>query len=92
MKDQITFERETMVRSYRQAFLKSAWRRRIFLASGVWIGVSVTGITALNFYRELWSKTYLVPWTGQLLKVFSKSQYVYQKSWFRYWRESALDW
>lgn len=52
MKDQIIFEKETMVRSYREAFSKPSWRRRIFLACGAWIGVSITGITVVNFYRE----------------------------------------
>lgn len=52
MRDQILIEKENTVRSYKEAFAKPAWRKRILLACGVWIGVSWTGITSVNFYRE----------------------------------------
>jgi hypothetical protein len=52
MRDQILIEKENTVRSYKEAFARPAWRRRIFLACGIWIGVSLTGITSVNFYRK----------------------------------------
>lgn len=52
MRDQILAEKEQTVRSYREVFAKPSWRRRVLLACGVWIGVSLTGITVVNFYRE----------------------------------------
>ena len=52
MRDQILMEKEVTVRSYREVFVKPLWRRRVLLACGVWVGVSLTGITVVNFYRE----------------------------------------
>ena len=52
MRDQILIEKENTVRSYKEAFAKPSWRKRIFLACGIWIGVSLTGITSVNFYRK----------------------------------------
>lgn len=52
MRDQILTEKEQTVRSYKEVFTKPSWRRRVLLACGVWIGVSLTGITVVNFYRE----------------------------------------
>ncbi|KAK5419506.1 hypothetical protein LTR20_003945 [Exophiala xenobiotica] len=50
MRDQILAEKEQTVRSYKDVFTKPAWRRRVLLACGVWIGVSLSGITVVNFY------------------------------------------
>lgn len=50
MRDQILIEKENTVRSYKEAFAKPSWRKRIFLACGIWVGVSLTGITSVNFY------------------------------------------
>ena len=52
MRDQVLAEQANTVRSYREAFSKPSWRKRILLACGVWIGVSLSGITVLNFYRK----------------------------------------
>lgn len=52
MRDQILIEREHTVRSYKEAFAKPSWRKRIILACGIWVGVSLTGITSVNFYRK----------------------------------------
>jgi hypothetical protein len=50
MRDQILIEKENTVRSYKEAFAKPSWRKRILLACGIWVGVSLTGITSVNFY------------------------------------------
>lgn len=52
MRDQIRVEKEQTVRSYKEIWKRPAWRRRVFLACGVWIGVSLSGITVVNFYRQ----------------------------------------
>lgn len=51
MRDQIRVEKEQTVRSYKGILMRPAWRRRVFLACGVWIGVSLTGIT--GFLKDL---------------------------------------
>jgi hypothetical protein len=48
MRDQIMVERKQTVRSYKEALSKPSWRRRVLLACGVWIGVSLSGITLLE--------------------------------------------
>ncbi|KAK5236679.1 hypothetical protein LTR47_002631 [Exophiala xenobiotica] len=56
MRDQILAEKEQTVRSYKDVFTKPAWRRRVLLACGVWIGVSLSGITVVNFYLNTFIK------------------------------------
>ncbi|KAL2016689.1 hypothetical protein VTK56DRAFT_3191 [Thermocarpiscus australiensis] len=56
MRDQILIEKENTVRSYKEAFAKPSWRRRILLACGIWVGVSLTGITSVNFYLNTFIK------------------------------------
>ncbi|RHZ67846.1 hypothetical protein CDV55_102526 [Aspergillus turcosus] len=56
MRDQICVEKEQTVRSYKEIWKRPAWRRRVFLACGVWIGVSLSGITVVNFYLTMFIK------------------------------------
>ncbi len=50
MRDQSLAVKENTIRSYKEAFRSPAGGDG--LACGVWIGVSVSGITVRNFYRE----------------------------------------
>ena len=73
MRDQILAEKEQTVRSYKDVFTKPSWRRRVLLACGVWIGVSLSGITVVNFYCECNE-------CGTQAKLTECSEHVHQES------------
>lgn len=80
MRDQIRVEKDQTVRSYTETLRRPAWRRRVFLACGVWIGVSLTGITVVNFYRERVISTFSC---RHAYSISTRSQHVHQEPRFR---------